>query len=187
MNLTDEEKREILGIARRSLETYLAGRGYARVEPKRGALSEKRGAFVTLEKHGDLRGCIGRLVADRPLFLTVQEMAIQAATGDPRFSSVRSEELPDIEIEVSVLSPMEKLSHDRLEKIRIGEHGLMISQGHSRGLLLPQVASREGWNRETFLSATCRKAGLPADSWRSPETTIEVFTADVFSEKDFRE
>lgn len=147
---------------------------------------------MTLESHGELRGCIGHMAADKPLYLSVQEMAIHAATGDPRFQPVTLGELSEIEIEISVLSPLAALSHDRLSEIRVGEHGLVISRGRSpaggrqRGVLLPQVASREGWDRETFLSHTCRKAGLPADAWKSPETVIETFTADIFSEKEFK-
>lgn len=124
------------------------------------------------------------MAADKPLSLSVQEMAIQAATGDPRFPAVTLGELPEIEIEISALSPLAVLSHDRLSEICVGKHGLVISNGRRRGVLLPQVASREGWDRETFLAHTCRKAGLPVDSWKSPETVIEIFTADVFSEKE---
>lgn len=187
MGFTDEEKRELLRIARTTLESYLDRHVRPTLRPKNTRLEEKGGAFVTLEKLGELRGCIGRMTADRPLTLTVQEMAIQSATGDPRFPAVRREELPALSIEISALSPLQTLPHDRVHEIRVGEHGLVISRGGRRGVLLPQVASREGWDPEAFLSATCRKAGLPAESWKSPETTIEVFTAEVFSENDLRE
>lgn len=139
---------------------------------------------MTLESHGELRGCIGHMAEDKPLYLSVQEMAIHAATADPRFPAVTLNELSEIDIEISALSPLAALLHDRLSEIRVGEHGLVISCGRRRGVLLPQVASREGWDRETFLSHTCRKAGLPYDAWKSSETVIEIFTADVFSEKE---
>lgn len=199
MALNQEEKVELLRIARTTLESYLAAgarlatRRLPSIQPKGPHLQERGGAFVTLESHGNLRGCIGHMVADKPLYLSVQEMAIQAATGDPRFPAVTLEELSEIEIEISALSPLVVLPHDRLSEIRVGEHGLVISCGRSpaggwqRGVLLPQVASREGWDRETFLSYTCRKAGLPLNAWKNPETVIETFTADVFSEKELGE
>ena len=147
-----------------------------------GSLREKGGAFVTLEKRGALRGCIGHMAADRPLYLTVQEMAIQAATGDPRFPPVRPEEVGEIGIEISVLSPLKRVAGP--EEIRVGEHGIAVSRGAHRGILLPQVATREGWDREKFLGMTCLKAGLPFDAWKSGEVTIEVFSAEVFGEKE---
>jgi len=183
--LTAEEKRELLSLARKTLEDYLSRHEVPAIEPVHPALQRAGGAFVTLEKDGELRGCIGHMTADRPLGLTVQQMAVQAATGDPRFPAVTLDELTHIEIEISALSPMEALSQDRLGDIEIGKHGMIVTRGRQRGVLLPQVAEREGWDRETFLCATCRKAGLPMDSWRKPGTEIEVFTADVFSEKDF--
>ena len=187
MNLNHEEKIELLRIARTTLESYLASRYFPSIRPKSPRLEDRGGAFVTLDSHGNLRGCIGHMAADKPLCLSVQKMAIHAATADPRFQPVTLGELSEIEIEISVLSPLAVLPHDRLSEIRVGEHGLVISHGRSRGVLLPQVAAEHGWDRETFLSHTCRKAGLPADSWKSPETVIEIFSADVFSEKEFGE
>jgi AmmeMemoRadiSam system protein A len=183
--LNEQEKIELLRIARATLETYLRDRRFVPMEPVQGKLREKAGAFVTLERHGDLRGCIGHLAPDKPLFLTVQEMAVEAATGDPRFSSVGFSELCDIEIEISVLSGFRKIND--VSEIRIGEHGLIVGQeggGRRRGLLLPQVAAREKWDVPTYLSATCRKAGLSPDAWRKGGVSIEIFTAEVFSEKD---
>lgn len=178
--LTREEQKELLALARGTLETYLRDRSFRELAPTSPALREKAGAFVTLEKEGDLRGCIGHMAADKPLYLTVQEMAIQAATGDPRFPAVQADELPEIKIEISVLSPL-RLVRDPSE-VQVGTHGLVVSQGIRRGVLLPQVPMREGWDREKFLSYTCLKAGLPFDSWKTGETEIEVFTAEVFGE-----
>ena len=184
MNLNPQEKSELLQIARKTLETYLGEAKFIERRPSSPALQEKAGVFVTLQKRGELRGCIGHMTADRPLFRVTQEMAVQAAAGDPRFSSVTLEELPEIEIEISVLSPFQPISHP--DEIRIGEHGLTVSQGHHRGVLLPQVPVRENWNREEFLGATCLKAGLPRDGWKSGDVRIEVFTAEVFGEQESR-
>lgn len=183
--LNEQEKIELLRLARTTLETYLTTKRFAAVEPSNESLRRKAGAFVTLEKHGELRGCIGHLAADKPLFLTVQQMAIEAATGDPRFEAVTAEELTELEIEISVLADFRKIGD--VSEIKVGEHGLIVGQrggGRRRGLLLPQVAEREGWDVPTFLSATCRKAGLPMDAWRDGGLVIETFTAEVFSEKD---
>lgn len=185
MFLNHEGKIELLGIARRTLEAYLKRGEFMTLEPSNPSLREKGGAFVTLEKAGELRGCIGRLAADRPIFLTVQQMAVEAATGDPRFPRVTAAELEDIVIEISALSALDLLPLERVAEIETGKHGLVITLGRNRGLLLPQVAVRKGWDRETFLSATCLKAGLPPEAWKNGETRIEIFTAEVFSEKDF--
>jgi AmmeMemoRadiSam system protein A len=182
MGLSPEEKRELLGIVRQTLESYLRDRSFPEIDPRSPRLREGAGAFVTLERRGELRGCIGHMAADKPLYLTVQEMAVQAATGDPRFPPVTSEELPEVEIEISALSPLRTIADP--SEIRIGEHGVVISRGVNRGVLLPQVAAREGWDREKFLGYTCLKAGLPFDSWKSVEVKIEIFGAEVFGEKD---
>ena len=184
MPLTEEARPELLKIARRTLESYLRDRSFQELQPRSPALREKAGAFVTLEKKEGLRGCIGHMAADKPLSLTVQEMVIQAATGDPRFPPVSMNELQEIEIEISVLSPL-RVIHDP-SVIRVGEHGLVVSRGLNRGVLLPQVPVREGWDREAFLGTTCLKAGLPFDSWKSGEVQIEVFTADVFGERELK-
>jgi AmmeMemoRadiSam system protein A len=182
--LNEQEKIELLRMARSTLEAYLREGRFPAAEPSQPQLREKGGAFVTLERFGELRGCIGHLAADKPLFLTVQEMAIEAATGDPRFPAVTADELPDLEIEISVLADFRKIGD--ISEIKAGEHGLIVGDGRRRGLLLPQVATREGWDVLTFLSATCRKAGLPMDAWRKGGLVIETFTAEVFSENDAR-
>jgi AmmeMemoRadiSam system protein A len=144
-------------------------------------LLEKRGAFVTLTKNGSLRGCIGYIQPVTPLYKAVSDMAIAASTRDPRFSPVAQGELGDIHIEISVLSPL-RLIVDTNE-IEIGKHGLFMTRGNNSGLLLPQVATQQGWNREEFLRQTCVKAGLPAQAWKDKGTQIYTFSAQIFSEK----
>lgn len=182
MSLTFEEKSELLQIARHTLESYLRDRIFPSITLRSPKLQENAGVFVTLQKQGELCGCIGHMAADKPLYLAVQEMAIEAATGDPRFPSVTGHEVSEIEIEISVLSSFRVISDP--SEIRIGEHGLVVSQGMHRGVLLPQVPVRQGWDREKFLSYTCMKAGLSFDSWRSGNLQIEIFSAEVFGEKE---
>ena len=171
-------------MARPAIESFLAEGGYKPVFSDSPILREKKGAFVTLEAGGTLRGCIGYLNDDERLDVTVQKMAIKAATEDPRFPPVRQKELPEIEIEISVLSPFRQI-HE-VSEIQAGEHGLLIEKGMNRGLLLPQVASREGWDRETFLSHACLKAGLPPAAWREAGIKIFIFSCDLFSEGESR-
>ncbi len=183
MPLGDPEKRELLALSRRTLENYLVRQKRSDEQPKNALLLQSAGAFVTLEKEGRLRGCIGHLTSDQPLWKIVQEMTIQAATADPRFPPVQSVELPQLQIEISVLSPL-VLVRDPA-KINVGEHGLLVVQALRRGILLPQVPVREKWDRETFLNQTCLKAGLPEESWRKGVVEIYSFTAQVFSEQEF--
>ncbi|MBN2535112.1 MAG: AmmeMemoRadiSam system protein A [Spirochaetales bacterium] len=150
-------------------------------EPTRVLLTEC-GAFVTLHKKGKLRGCIGYVVAVKPLFNTVQDVARSSAFSDPRFPPVMESEIPDLEIEISVLTPLKRITS--IDEIEVGTHGIVIKRGFSSGLLLPQVAAEQGWDRDTFLTHTCYKAGLPGDCWKKSDTRIEVFSAIVFNEKD---
>ena len=143
--------------------------------------AEKCGAFVTLHKKGELRGCIGYIEGYKPIPDTIREMAVSAAFKDPRFSPLRAEEYDLIDLEISVLSPIEKVND--LAEIVVGRDGLIITRGYNRGLLLPQVATEYGWDKETFLEQTCRKAGLPANAWKDPAVMIEKFSAQVFGEK----
>ncbi len=182
-DLTKEEKKFLLDIARRTLESYLKEGKIPKFEIPYSNLFEKRGVFVTLKKKGQLRGCIGRIVADMPLWEAVSVMSIESATRDPRFPPVDYQELKDIEIEISVLSPFEKVND--LEEIRVGRDGLMIQKGFYSGLLLPQVPVEYGWDRTTFLEHLCLKAGLPPSSYKDKDATIYKFTAIVFSEKEF--
>src|SRR5215510_1238329 len=178
--LTEPDQHLLLQIARQAVASYLGGRSPLFTEVLQGALSEIRGVFVSLHKSAELRGCIGNIHAASPLYRTVAECAIAAAVGDPRFMPLTAAELPAVEFEISVLSPLERVHHIR--NIEIGKHGLLISKKKGRGLLLPQVATAYGWSRERFLEETCRKAGLKPDDWKQ-DATIESFSAVVFSEK----
>jgi len=169
----------LLKAAREAIEAGLRGDRPARGAGT-GALAEHHGAFVTLTRDGRLRGCIGFVVARRPLLETVREAAQAAAFHDPRFPPLRPAELPEISLELSVLSEPRPVTS--LEEIQVGRHGLIVRQGPRSGLLLPQVATEYGWDRDTFLSHTCAKAGLPEDCWREPGTEIEIFGAEVFGE-----
>jgi AmmeMemoRadiSam system protein B/AmmeMemoRadiSam system protein A len=180
--LTPAEKKALLVLARGSIEAALAGARAPEAPLRSDALDAECGAFVTLTRRGELRGCIGYVRAVKPLRRTVAEMAVQAALHDPRFSPVSASELPGLDIEISVLSPLEEVKD--VSTIEVGKHGLVIQEGSRSGLLLPQVATEYGWDRETFLDHTCMKAGLPAGSWRKKGVVILRFTAEVFGEKD---
>ena len=179
--LTPEERQELLRVARDGLEAAVAGRP-PDVHPaeRTGHLAEPGACFVTLYEGGELRGCIGGLEARMPLSDCVRAMAEAAALRDPRFHPVAPAELPGIDLSLSVLTPLRRIDDPR--HLEPGVHGLVVSRGHARGVLLPQVAAERDWDRETFLAQTCRKAGLPEDAWRDPATTLEVFTAEVFAE-----
>ena len=181
--LAPEERRELLRVARRSLEEHFAGRGPYRPEAASAALGEDRGAFVTLHRarDGELRGCIGMMQSDEPLVHTVARMAVAAATEDGRFESVTAEELPEVQIEVSALGRMRPI---RPEAVEVGRHGLMIIHQGRRGVLLPQVPVEHGWDRETFLDHTCLKAGLLPGTWAEEGAELLGFTAEVFGEGD---
>ncbi len=178
--LTGEEKRRLLYLARQTLEAKFSGEALPELDPPAGPLSEIRGAFVTLKKGGQLRGCIGHVAGVEPLWESVRSNAINAAFHDPRFNPLSSNELPNVEIEVSALTPLQEVASP--EEVQVGVHGVMIERGLYRGLLLPQVATEYGWDRETFLDYTCRKAGLRPGCWKDPVTRILVFSAEVFSE-----
>lgn len=177
--LNDAQRATLLRLARRTVEQTVGAE--PRTEVGGGEPSTEAGAFVTLHKRGQLRGCIGSFDTTRPVASQVQEMAVAASTRDPRFSPVSRDEVDDLDIEISVLTPPLKIEDP--QEIEVGQHGLIISRGFRRGVLLPQVASEHGWDRETFLAHTCQKAGLPPDAWRDPQTTIEVFAAEVFGER----
>lgn len=176
--LTEEEKRELLAIARRAASSYVRKGKVPGERPVFPKLADPGAAFVTLTHRGRLRGCIGYTEATSPLYRTVQECAVAAATEDLRFPSVKPGEIDEIRIEISVLTPLAPI---RPEDIEVGVHGLMIRKGGRRGLLLPQVAAEQGWDRQEFLSNTCRKAGLPADEWEKG-ADLYSFTAEVFGE-----
>jgi AmmeMemoRadiSam system protein A len=144
-------------------------------------LDEEGSAFVTLYCHGKLRGCVGMVDRGLPLGEAVVQAALGAARNDPRFEPIRSEELAEVEIEISVLSEALPIAADSLE---VGRHGLLVIRGQNRGLLLPQVAAERSWSAQHLLEQTCLKAGLQADAWRDPGTELLAFTADVFSERE---
>jgi AmmeMemoRadiSam system protein A len=180
-SLSNDDKSALLKIARQSLvETIVNGRRW-QPETSIGTPPERRGAFVTLHLRGKLRGCIGQVEANKSLAGTVARCAISAARDDDRFNPVQSDEVAQLEIEISVLSPPKLITAN---EIVIGKHGLIVECGLFRGLLLPQVATERSWSAEKFLSETCLKAGLPKDAWKSAETQILGFTAEVFSEHE---
>jgi AmmeMemoRadiSam system protein A len=178
--LEEPDRNELLRLARATLEIYLTGGTTLQYRAEGQGLHAHAGAFVSLHHGEDLRGCIGQLIADQELFRIVQHCVISAATEDSRFSPVTHEELPDLNIEISVLTPL-RLMED-IQEIEIGKVGIYVTRGSRRGLLLPQVATQYNWDRETFLSQTCRKAGLPLDAWKDSGTSIQLFEAQVFSE-----
>lgn len=180
-SLTAEEKRYLKDLVKLRIAQQLKSKVRIKTplpEPPSARLREPLGAFVTLKIRGRLRGCIGHIVGDAPLFETVAQMALSAAFEDPRFPPVRLDEFEALEIEISILSPLE-LCPDPL-KIEVGRHGLLLRKGGRSGLLLPQVPVEWGWDRETFLKLTCAKASLPADAWRASDTDIYWFEAEVF-------
>ena len=178
--LTIKEQKQLLGIARASIIAHVAGGTVPALEAASPGLSVMSGCFVTIKQLGQLRGCIGNFVSDKPLFQLVQEMAITAATRDPRFYPMKATDLDDFELDISVLSPLQKIAS--VEEIVVGRHGIYIIKNNSRGVLLPQVATEYGWDRETFLKHTCIKAGLPENAWQK-ECEIYIFSAQVFGEK----
>ncbi len=180
MSISETDKKRLLQLARDSIRAHLKGEAIPSLEGVSPLLCELRGAFVSLHRQGRLRGCIGYLEAVKPLGLAVVEMAAAAAFHDPRFLPVRQEELADLEVEISVLTPMHRL--EGVENIQVGKHGLYLEKGLNRGLLLPQVAVEYRWDRTTFLQQTCCKAGLPPDAWKDADTRIYTFTAEIFSD-----
>jgi AmmeMemoRadiSam system protein A len=175
------ERKTILDLARRAIG-HLLDTGAAIEPPPDPFLQVPCGAFVTLKIGGDLRGCIGFTEPKFPLGQTIVRCAGFAALNDSRFSPLQKQELERVVIDVSVLSEFREIKN--VEEIVVGTHGLFVISALNRGLLLPQVAAEYGWDRETFLGHTCRKAGLPPDAWKSPGVKIEVFTAEVFGEDD---
>jgi AmmeMemoRadiSam system protein A len=180
MNLSTADKQLLLQVARDSIAAQLKGKATTLVKASSPVLEEPRGAFVSLHRRGQLRGCIGYIEAVKPLLQTVKEMAPAAAFQDPRFGPLQADELADLEIEISVLTPMRLIKST--DEIEVGKHGLYIVKGLNRGLLLPQVATEYHWDRRTFLEHTCTKAGLPADAWKDPNTQIFIFRAEIFAD-----
>jgi AmmeMemoRadiSam system protein A len=180
MNLNPADKQLLLQVARDSIAAQLKGKAATPVKVSSPVLEECRGAFVSLHRRGQLRGCIGYIDAVKPLLQTVLEMAPAAAFQDPRFRPLQTEELADLEIEISVLTPMRLIKST--DEITVGQHGLYIVKGLNRGLLLPQVATQYHWDRQTFLEQTCNKAGLPSNAWKDSDTQIFIFRAEIFTD-----
>lgn len=179
--LNIEEQKFILRLAEESVKSVVNGEDVLIPENLPDITREKRGAFVTLNKNEQLRGCIGYIVPIKALYETIIEMAEAASLHDPRFNPVNPHELQEIDVEISVLTIPYNI--EDVNKIEVGTHGIIIKKGFSQGLLLPQVATEYGWDRETFLRQTCRKAGLSPDAWQEDKTEIQIFSAQVFSRK----
>jgi AmmeMemoRadiSam system protein A len=180
MDISAADQALLFKVARESIKARLKGEKSVLPEVTSPILTTPSGVFVTLHRHGKLRGCIGYLEACKPLLASVQEMAVAAAFGDPRFPPLREDEVADLDIEISVLSPMHRIKN--IDEIQVGRDGIYLERGGCRGLLLPQVATEYGWDRLTFLKQTCTKACLPQDAWQDPATRIYIFSAKILQE-----
>lgn len=182
-SLSDQEKKFLLQLARDTILTFLTSGNRKKEKYFSENLKTPAGVFVTLHENGDLRGCIGYVEGVKSLQDAVIDNAISAAFSDPRFMPVGVDEVQQLEIEISVLTPLEKIKN--ITDIEIGKDGLLIKKNMNQGLLLPQVATEQKWDRELFLQHTCMKAGLSSDTWKDPDADIYKFSAIIFSEKDF--
>jgi AmmeMemoRadiSam system protein B/AmmeMemoRadiSam system protein A len=179
--LNDVHRKRLLQIARESITGFVKDGKRKKFSEKDPVLNKTMGAFVTLHEGGELRGCIGNMVGSGPLYETVADMAIEAATADPRFSRLSAAEIDRVEIEISVLSPMKRVK--AAEEIKIPGDGVIVRSGFNSGVYLPQVATETGWSKEEFLTSLCaHKAGLRPDAWKDPATELYTFTAEVFGE-----
>ncbi len=178
LGFSTEEKEKLREVALQAIRCRCLGQAMPEVTVDAPRLKAPGAAFVCIHKGGELRGCIGMLEARAPLWETVMKMAVEAAFGDPRFCAVSSEELDGLDIEISVLTPMQRISG--LSEVEVGRHGLFIRKGFRAGLLLPQVATEHNLDGEGFLRWTCQKAGLPENAWNDRDVEIYVFSADVF-------
>ena len=176
--LNEEEKKTLHQIAKTVIENKAKGKAVPDFKVESPTLKENRGAFVTIHKRGQLRGCIGYIEGQGPLHKTIERMAEAAAFKDPRFTPVKENELPELELEISVLTPLKRITD--VNEIQVGKHGIYIVKGMWAGLLLPQVATEYGWDRQTFLEHTCQKANLPSKAWKEKDTEIYIFSADIF-------
>jgi AmmeMemoRadiSam system protein A len=180
MDISTADQELLFRVARESIKAHFKGEKSVLPQVTSPILNTSSGVFVTLHRHGQLRGCIGYLEACKPLLASVQEMAVAAAFGDPRFPPLREDELADLDIEISVLSPMHQIKN--IDEIQVGRDGIYIERGGHRGLLLPQVATEYGWDRLTLLKQTCTKAGLPQNAWEDPASRIFIFSAKILHE-----
>ncbi|MBV5343514.1 AmmeMemoRadiSam system protein A [bacterium] len=177
--MTKTEQAKLLALARTTIVAKVNGQPLPEITNPSLTLQSHSGCFVTIKQQGQLRGCIGSFVAQQPLWQTVQEMAVSAATRDPRFYPMTAPDLADFQLEISVLSPLQLIQS--IDEIKVGTHGLYLMKGHAHGVLLPQVAVEYGWDRDSFLRHTCMKAGLPETAWKK-DCEIHVFSAEVFGE-----
>ncbi len=181
--MDEKDKKTLLSIARESIKSAIIDTPseHPQIEIISPELNEKSGAFVTLKTHGKLRGCIGRMVSDIPLHKLVSEMAVSAAKEDPRFSQIKPSDLENLEIDISALSPLQKID-DPLD-FELGRHGIYIKKGSSNGCFLPQVATETGWTKEEFLSKCCSmKAGLSPDAWKKRGIDVYIFTSEIIAD-----
>lgn len=180
-SLKPEEKKFLLLLVRDIISRRIENKDFQSPDFYSPALRKERAAFVTLHEKKMLRGCIGYVEARRPLQQAVEELALAAAFEDPRFPPLQSAELKYLHIEISILSPLKTIKD--IAEIEIGKHGLIIEKNFCRGLLLPQVAIEQKWDKITFLQQTCLKAGLPVTAWQDTATTISIFSAEIFSDE----
>jgi len=176
---SEEDRQRLLQIAREAIGAYVNGAAAGLDRRHSESLTRAGGAFVSIHHRGELRGCIGQVEADRAVVRVVAECAVAACSADPRFPPVTAGELAGLQIEVSLLGPLEPIASP--EQVEVGRHGLVVEQNGQRGLLLPQVATEWRWDRETFLAHTCHKAGLPRDAWKQG-AKLWRFEAEVFGE-----
>jgi len=179
--LSTREKEILLEVARQAIEAVVRSQAVSPEPREEKLLNARSGCFVTIKQDGKLRGCIGNFQSELPLFKEVAEMAAASATKDPRFYPLQEDDLGNISLDISVLSPLEKI--DDIDMIEVGVHGIYLEKGYYRGVLLPQVATEHGWDRKTFLKQTCLKAGLPTDAWQAEDTDIYIFSAQIFGEE----
>jgi AmmeMemoRadiSam system protein A len=185
VELTESHGSWAVSFARRVVESVVkTGDPPPKPEDVDGEFEINRGAFVTLRKNGRLRGCIGRPTPEQSAIEAIREAAVEAATNDPRFPSINESELSTVTVEVSILTPPEEVTPVESETITVGQDGLIVQRNERSGLLLPQVPADQSWDAETFLTQTCRKAGLEGDSWQQPDTTVLQFRAQVFEETE---
>ncbi|WP_303721981.1 AmmeMemoRadiSam system protein A [Malonomonas rubra] len=180
--LSEKDASTLLAIARDAIISIVEKRDHLPLPREEKALNERSGCFVTLKQNDKLRGCIGNFQSERPLYMEVAEMAVASATKDPRFPPMEKAELDNFSLELSILSPLEKI--DDVEQIEVGTHGIYLEKNFSRGVLLPQVAAQYGWDRVTFLQQTCQKAGLMPDAWQETDADIYIFSAQIIKEQN---
>ncbi|WP_321371511.1 AmmeMemoRadiSam system protein A [uncultured Desulfuromusa sp.] len=178
--LSKNEATDLLKIARNAIVHQIKNEVYLPDAKKETALNSHSGCFVTITQNGRLRGCIGNFQSQQPLYKEVAAMAVEAASHDPRFPPMSLKDLDNFKLEITILSPLEKI--DDTDQIQVGTHGIYMIKGYNRGVLLPQVATEYGWDKEQFLQQTCIKAGLSEKSWQHPETEIFIFSGEIIHE-----